>query len=387
MLPEREEPAVPRLWMLLFGACLWGSVAGAEPPGTRNIVLFMTDGLRWQEVFRGADEALMNKENGKVDDVPSLRREFWRDTPEARREALMPFLWGVVAKQGQLFGNRDAGSDAHVANGLYFSYPGYSEIFCGFPDPAIDSNSKIPNANVTVFEWLHHQPGYRGRVAGFGAWDVFPFIFNTERAGFPVDDSVAPVAFGTITPRQEFLNRLRAETPRRWGGHFDSVLFHSALEWFRANRPRVLFVGLGETDEWAHEGEYDQYLTAARRADSYVQELWAACQSDPGYRGTTSFVITTDHGRGDERTGPTDWNNHGVEHPGSEATWLGVLGPDTPPLGERRSCEPVAQAQIAATIAALLGEDYGAAQPKAGPPIAEVIGAARAGAGTPLRAP
>ena len=58
---------------------------------TRNVFLVMTDGLRWQEVFGGADERLINKENG-VSDPDSLRREYWRDTPAARREALMPFL-------------------------------------------------------------------------------------------------------------------------------------------------------------------------------------------------------------------------------------------------------------------------------------------------------
>ncbi len=354
--------------VLLFASVLHAQVA------TRNVILFMTDGLRWQEVFRGADEALLNDEAGGVKDVPGLRARFWRKTPEARREALMPFLWSAVATRGQLYGNRDIGSDADVTNGLYFSYPGYNETFCGFADPAIDSNRKFPNPNTTVFEWLHNKPEYRGRVAAFGAWDVFPFIFNAERAGFPMDGSVEPFNAGLGTPRLELLNRLREETPRRWGAQFDSILFHTGLEWFKANRPRVLFIGLGETDEWAHEGRYDEYLIAANRADSYLRELWEFCQSDPEYRGATSIVITTDHGRGDFRTGPRDWNNHGVKHPGSEAIWIGVIGPDTPALGERRDIGAVTQAQVAATLAALLGENYNAAQPKAAPPIAEAIG-------------
>jgi hypothetical protein len=358
---------------LLCCACLAPALALGEPPRTRNVVLFMTDGLRWQEVFRGADETLMNQENGKVEDPSALRSAFWRDSPQARREALMPFLWSVVARDGQLYGNRDEGSEAWVTNRIFVSYPGYSETFCGFPDHAIINNQKVPNANATVFEWLNAKPEYRGRVAAFGAWDVFPFIFNSQRAGFPVDDSLAPLTFGTITPRIEFLNQLRAETPPPWSGHFDSLLFRGALEWFQVNRPRVLFVGLGETDEWAHQGEYDLYLTAARRADAYIRELWEACQADAAYRGTTTFVITTDHGRGDERGGPEAWHNHGIKYAGSEAIWIGVLGPDTPALGERKNVDPVTQSQVAATLAALLGEDYVAAQPKAAPPIAAAI--------------
>jgi hypothetical protein len=108
-------------------------------PRTRNVIVVMTDGLRWQEVFQGADAALMNKENGAVSEPEALKKEFWRDTPTARREALMPFLWTTIAKQGQVFGNRTAGSEAWVTNGMNFSYPGYSETLCGFPDPRIDS--------------------------------------------------------------------------------------------------------------------------------------------------------------------------------------------------------------------------------------------------------
>jgi hypothetical protein len=55
---------------------------------------------------------------------------------------------------------------------------------CGFADPRIASNDKIPNPNVTVLEWLHNKPEFRGKVAAFGAWDTFPAIFNAERPGF-----------------------------------------------------------------------------------------------------------------------------------------------------------------------------------------------------------
>ena len=51
----------------------------------------MTDGLRWQEVFRGADPALLDKEHGAVSDVPALRRAYWRESAQDRRELLLPF--------------------------------------------------------------------------------------------------------------------------------------------------------------------------------------------------------------------------------------------------------------------------------------------------------
>jgi DNA mismatch repair protein MutH len=85
-------------------------------------------------------------------------------------------------------------------------------------------------------------------------------------------------------------------------------------------------------------------------------------QAMPQYHGTTTFLITADHGRG---SGLVEWKEHGVEEKGSENIWLAVIGPDTAPLGERRQVAPVAQAQIAATLAAFVGRDYRAAQPKA----------------------
>src|SRR4051794_19804572 len=92
--------------------------ARAETPKlkTENVIFIMLDGLRWQEVFSGADEALMNKERGGVPDVTALRETYWRDTPADRREVLMPFLWDTVGKQGQLYGNQAAHSVGRVTN-------------------------------------------------------------------------------------------------------------------------------------------------------------------------------------------------------------------------------------------------------------------------------
>ena len=50
------------------------------------------------------------------------------------------------------------------------------------------------------------------------------------------------------------------------------------------------------------------------------------------------------------------------------------MGPDTAAMGERKQAGPVTESQVAATVAALLGEDYHAAIPKSGSPIADVLG-------------
>lgn len=337
---------------------------------TRNVIFVMTDGLRWQEVFRGADAALMNKENGKVEEPEGLKRRYWRETAGARREVLLPFFWQMLARSGQVYGNRDLGSEAYVTNGHNISYPGYSETLCGFADSRIDSNKKIPNPNVTVLEWLHRKAEYRGQVAAFGAWDAISAIVNGDRGGFVVNAGYDPFLTPPVTPEIALLNRLKADT-HVWGDEpLDSFAFHTAMQYLKLHHPRVLFLSLGETDDWAHEGDYELYLDAAHRVDRFLRELWETLQSMPEYRGNTTLILSTDHGRGATAQG---WKSHGEEIPDSKYIWTAFLGPDTPGLGERDHIAPITQSQLAATLAALLGEDYNADVPKAGKPIGALL--------------
>lgn len=340
---------------------------------TNNVVLIMTDGFRWQELFRGADPALMDQADSPFADTAAIRAEFDGATAEARRRALLPFFWSTIAEKGQIFGNRDKGSDVHVTNGFKFSYPGYNETLTGAPDPRINSNRPGPNPNVTVFEWLSRRPGFEDRVAAFGAWSPFDDIFNRERSGLFVRAAWDIPFDPPRGERQQVIDDLYRNMTRIWGKflNYDSFVQQAMLEYVRESRPRVLFVGYGETDEWAHEGRYDLYLRAAHRFDHFVAELWNQMQAMPEYRGHTTFIIATDHGRGD---GPTGWRNHGREVDGAEAIWLAVIGPDTPALGERTDATTLTQSQVAATIAALLGESFRAARPQAAGPIADVLG-------------
>jgi Type I phosphodiesterase / nucleotide pyrophosphatase len=345
--------------------------AAAVKTKTRNILLVTTDGLRWQEVFGGADPALMNKANGGVENISLLTEEFGGETPEIRRKALLPFLWNVMAKNGQLYGNANAGSEAKVTNGRNFSYPGYNEIFTGWADPSIDSNEKRQNGNVTVLEWLNGQEDFQRRIAAFGSWDRFPYILNSSRSRIRVVAGWRPLDGRGLSTEERLLSRLVTETPRIWDDcTYDTFTFHAALEYFKRQRPRVLYIGLGETDEFGHAGRYDHYLHAAHHVDTYLRILWETVQSLPDYRGTTTLILTTDHGRGDA---PVEWKGHGAKVKGSERIWIGFLGPDTPPLGERTGVAPVTQSQIAATLAKFLGLDYRASAPKAAPPIAEAL--------------
>jgi hypothetical protein len=164
---ERNRLNILRLaFQSLWGAIAISSVAlcAQAVPATQStdtakehVLLVMTDGLRWQEVFRGADPTLLTKANNNEQPVDALAQLYLQPTPEERRAALMPFLWSHIVPEGEIYGNRDKGSEAHVTNGLNFSYPGYNETLTGRPDPRITSNDNVPNPNVTVLEWLNRE--------------------------------------------------------------------------------------------------------------------------------------------------------------------------------------------------------------------------------------
>lgn len=164
--------------LLLALASFAASPAKAdEPRKTRNVIVVTLDGFRWQEFFGGAQDGFIDKEAGGVREVADLRRRYVRKSLEESREVLLPFIWGTIARQGQIFGDPSRQAAAVSTNGKKFSYPGYSEMFCGLADERINSNGKHNNSNLSVLEFLQGRPGFEGRVAAFCTWDVFPFIY------------------------------------------------------------------------------------------------------------------------------------------------------------------------------------------------------------------
>jgi hypothetical protein len=345
--------------------------AQAQRPD-RNVVLIMLDGLRWQEVFSGADSLLIHSDAGGIGDSAATRRQFWRGTPMARRHTLLPFIWDTISVRGQVLGDAARGSVVRVTNGLNFSYPGYNEVLAGRPDPRINANDYPPNPNVTVFEWLATRPGFDGKVAAFGTWDAFPRIFNRERAKVHLWAGWEEPFPDVTDSTRRLMNELSRTTTRIWDDlSYDAFMQVLVRDYVKREKPRVLFIGYGETDVWAHDGKYDKLLRSAQQTDRFIAELWALMQAMPRYRGKTTFIITTDHGRGD---GPQAWRDHGKDVAGSENTWMAVIGPDTPAGGARVDRAAVTAGQLAATIAALLGEDFLQGSPEAAPPIAELLG-------------
>jgi len=354
---------------------VFASVAllAAEGRQTENVILVTADGLRWQEVFRGIDPALMNAKEAGMDEAGALRDKLWAESAAERRRLLMPFFWSEIAPHGVLLGNRDLGSSVRVTNGYRVSYPGYSEILTGrAQDAAIRGNDPIQNPTETVLEFLRRKWQLRReQVALFGSWDVFQQIGEHQPGSVLINAGFRALEEPGLSPRLRELSRMQFELLTPWPSvRHDYVTFEMALEYLKTARPRVLYVALGETDDWAHERRYDRTLETATYFDQCVRRLWEAAQSLPEYRGKTTLLATTDHGRGGTLD---DWPSHGTKVEGAEFIWMAAIGPDTPAGGEIRSQQDHYQRDVAATMLELGGVDPGGYEGIQGKPIRLVV--------------
>lgn len=324
-----------------------------------NIIIITTDGYRWEDIFKGVDSSLAEAKEYNQDRKKDIYKRFGGATPEESRQKLHPFIWGTIAQQGQIYGNRAYGNKVDNSNPYWFSYPGYSEIFCGYVDTAINTNGYPANPNTNILEFLNHQPALAGKVASFGSWNAFESILNEKRSGFPVIAGLEPCCGNANdhSPELQWINELRAD------GYYhdpkitpDLITQRTAMYYLKNYHPKVMSFSYNETDEWAHAGRYMDYLEAAHSVDKWISDIWNYVQSTPQYKDKTALFITVDHGRGDRPK--TQWTSHGNTIEGSHEIWFAVIGPGIKPKGEIKEEGQYYQNQYAQTIAELLGYEF-----------------------------
>lgn len=339
----------------------------------RNIILITLDGARHQEIFTGLDPEIVRatlKEGQTLEQSPLYVR-YWAPTPEQRRETLMPFFWTEwMAQAGSIAGNAARGSRVSLTNTHRFSYPGYAEILTGEArDAVIDSNDNRRYGFPTLLDVLQRRLELPPTgVAAFGSWETFNWIVSNREDAFTANAGYE--AYESADPLVQLLSRAQFEAQTGWDTvRNDMYTFRLALSHLQTHRPRVLYLALGETDDWAHGGRYDRVLQTLERTDAWFRELWTWLQSDGQYRDNTAILITVDHGRG---RSAIDWGRHGKDVDGAEETWAAFIGPDWPRRGEWSEGPELRASQFAATLAKVVGVDFRQEVPGAGAPIAEL---------------
>lgn len=316
-----------------------------------KLFIITLDGFRWEEVFTGADSTLIN--DPEITPDTSIEKAlYWDASSVERRKKLMPFFWSVIAKQGELYGNRNYQNNVNVANPYALSYPGYSELLTGNVDYSIWKNEKKKNQNQNILEALNSTSTYAGKVAAFTSWDLFPYILDKDKSSFVLNSGLQKIDEKNLTPSQSLLNKLQEKvsdrgTPTR----YDELTYIACKEYLLKNKPSVVLLSFSGTDNAGHSNHYDQYLQEANNADRMIGELWRLVQSMPEYEGKTTFLITTDHGRGKKNS---DWSDHGFFVPGSSQTWYALIGNKIVPHGEMKMKTQVYQKDLNGLISEIL---------------------------------
>ena len=331
---------------------------------TENVILITLDGARTQEIFGGFDGELYKKIK-KDAEQQEIYKTFWAETSEARREKLMPFFWQIWIKNyGSIAGNRDLKSEVKTTNNHLFSYPGYSEITTGEAhDNIIDSNKRIQNKFPSFLQFLQKKMNLTSnQAASFASWNVMNEIVSTDPKAFLINAGYEN--YETKDIEMQALSKMQFETPTPWDSvRHDYYTFRFAMSHLKTFHPRVLHIGLGETDDWAHDGRYDMVINALHRTDEYLKELWQFLESDKQYKGKTTIIVTVDHGRGNTEK---DWTDHGKDVPEARYIWMAFISPDINQRGEWKNAKTIYQNQIAATLCKLLGFDYSEQNKNAG---------------------
>ena len=166
-----------------------------------------------------------------------------------------------------------------------------------------------------------------------------------------------------LTPLEKEANRWQHLLPDIFGKgeRLDAGTYALAKAYLLASHPRVLYIDLGDPDDFAHAGDYGDYLDAANYADAMFRDIWMTVQQDPSYRDHTALLVFPDHGRGIG----DHWTDHGTKVPHSGETYFMAMGPGIPVRGEVKTAGQVWQAQYAQTIAELLGLRFTAEHPVA----------------------
>lgn len=302
-------------------------LGGGAPLGrvTEAIVVVVLDGARWQDVLVGTDASFGS----------------WRGPSDLVSGAvLMPNLHAMIMR-GAVVGSPGGGAPMRASGPDFISLPGYTEIFSGRTPVRCADNDCPATEDATLVDEVS---AHGGLAAVFASWAPIARAASRSPEGMVVSTGEPETA------------RFRA----------DRQTATEALDYLTRRRPQFLFLGLGEPDELAHQGDYAGYLDTLRQADVVLGELEVtlAAMGERGRR--TSVFVTCDHGRG------TDFRHHGRGWPESSRVWLVAAGGAIPARGVVQSRAPQRLRDIAPTIRVLLGLPAdGAAE--AGAPIAELI--------------
>jgi hypothetical protein len=335
-----------------------GATSVAAPGRRVQVIVVALDGARFREIFAGVD--------------PELAKQ--QGLPEAQQQSaaqLMPHLQSLMQETGAALGAPGHGAPISASGPDFVSLPGYSEIFTGRSVTGCLDNGCQGTSAPSIADELAEAPS-AWKTAVVTSWpDIARVAAKSDRVAVSAGRHAGQTRarFERSSAVAASLHGAEREAP--WPGHGDFRRDRStaelALAYFNAEQPSFLFVGLGETDEFAHQGNYAGYLDALREADQHIGELAAALAERAAHGVTTALIVTADHGRA------AGFREHGRPFPESARVWLVASGSAIAARGLLTAASVRHLADIAPTLRTLFGlpADRGG---NAGTPLLQLLG-------------
>jgi len=246
----------------------------ASSQAERKLMIITMDGVRWSEIFTGIDKSLLNCTG--LESSEHLTDRFWDEDFAMRRKVLMPFVWSYIAKHGALYGNRNFQNKVDVKNFFKISYPGYNEIFALDDKGIVASNADYNNPNITVLEYLNKNNNYRHSIAAFTSWYKFKYIYNIQRSNFYLSCNYNVT--GELADCNQNLEEIKNILYKPNSTKEDGLTFLEAKDYIMNYHPKVVHIGFGESDEYAHKGDYSGYIMSINSCDKFIEDLWQLIQ-------------------------------------------------------------------------------------------------------------
>ncbi len=251
-------------------------------------------------------------------------------------------------------GDDDSPYEASGPN--FISLPGYTEMLSGQP-ALCQENECVFRPLYTVADSFRDAGASRDEVAVIASWEKLETVASHDASSIVVTTGRSHGATRDLLRTDAELATLLDE-----GEHADPAPGHDdyrpdrytaeiATRYLALRRPRFLFVALGDTDEYGHQGDYDAYLDALRRADRTVGEIMRITDAWAREGDDTVILVTADHGRA------KNFLDHGRDYPESRRTWL---------IGAGREFHPAARGGRLADIAPAIEGWAGIAPPSEG---------------------
>jgi hypothetical protein len=318
--------------------------AGVSPAPDRAAVVIVLDGARWQDVLMGVDGELASQ--AKLD-------------PRSANLPTMPKLMELARARGAVFGAPDSGTVMRASGPNFVSLPGYTEIMGGHPPTACNDNQCPGTIRPTLADDAREWSISPREVAIFSSWPDLVRVASLHPHTLVVSGGRSLRQNEPLLREDDEMSDLldhgASALPWPGDGDFRPDRFTAPLatRYLELARPRLLFLSLGEPDEYAHHGDYASYLESLRFADDAIAGIVDVIDR-MGERGRrTAVYVTADHGRA------LDFRDHGARWPESSRSWLVAIG-DVKGRGTIEGREERHLADIAPTVRAWLGmpEDH-----------------------------